>query len=181
LLLKHFLSQSQVFQGLGALTVPGSIGQAATTAGDVAQKAGQMSYGPGQFDNQFNAPGAYQTGDFSNQFNAPGAYQTGQFASQYQGPDQYQAGQFRTGTFGADQAQQYMSPYIQSVIEQQQRDADANGFIGSFHKNHRANLLTVCESCHNEIHHSNNNSPTNVKKPSPTVRKKTSAGGYILE
>ena len=65
---------------------------------------------------------------------------------------------------------------------QQQRDADANGFIGSFHKNHRANLLTVCESCHNEIHHSTNNSPINGgKKPSPTVRKKTSAGGYILE
>jgi DNA mismatch repair protein MutS len=65
---------------------------------------------------------------------------------------------------------------------QQQRDADANGFIGSFHKNHRANLLTVCESCHNEIHHSTNNSPINGgKKQSPTVRKKTSAGGYILE
>jgi hypothetical protein len=42
--------QSQVFQGLGALTVPGSIGQAATTAGDVAQKAGQMSYDPTQFN-----------------------------------------------------------------------------------------------------------------------------------
>ena len=41
--------QSQVFQGLGALTVPSSIGQAATTAGDVAQKAGQMSYSPTQF------------------------------------------------------------------------------------------------------------------------------------
>jgi hypothetical protein len=42
--------QSQVFQGLGALTVPRSIGQAAATAGDVAQKAGQMSYGPTQFN-----------------------------------------------------------------------------------------------------------------------------------
>lgn len=85
--------QSQVFQGLGALTVPGSIGQAATTAGDVAQKAGQMSYGPGQFGNQFNAPGAYQ------------------------------AGQFSTGTFGADQAQQYMNPYLQSALNPQLEEA----------------------------------------------------------
>jgi hypothetical protein len=100
--------QSQVFQGLGALTVPSSIGQAATTAGNVAQKAGQMSYGPGQFGNQFTAPGAYQTGDFSNQFNAPGAYQ---------------AGQFSTGTFGADQAQQYMNPYLQSALNPQLEEA----------------------------------------------------------
>ena len=85
--------QSQVFQGLGALTVPGSIGQAATTAGDVAQKAGQMSYSPGQFGNQFNAPGAYQ------------------------------AGQFNTGTFGSEQAQQYMNPYLQSALNPQLEEA----------------------------------------------------------
>jgi DNA mismatch repair protein MutS len=58
---------------------------------------------------------------------------------------------------------------------QQQKDADANGFIGSFHKNHIANLLTVCESCHQQLHHS-----TDKKKISPTIRKKTSKG-YILE
>lgn len=33
-----------------------------------------------------------------------------------------------------------------------QKDADENGFIGSFHKNHKANLLSVCEKCHLEIH-----------------------------
>ena len=115
--------QTKAFQGIGGLSVPSSIGTAATTAGNVANKFAGMSYNPSQFGNQFAAPGAYQTGDFSNQFNAPGAYQTGQFASQYQGPDQYQAGQFDTGTFGADQAQQYMNPYLQSALNPQLEEA----------------------------------------------------------
>jgi hypothetical protein len=67
-----------------------------------------MSYGPGQFGNQFNAPGAYQTGQFTNQYQAPG---------------QYQAGQFDTSTFGADQAQQYMNPYLQSALNPQLEEA----------------------------------------------------------
>lgn len=33
-----------------------------------------------------------------------------------------------------------------------QRNADENGFIGSFHKDHKANLLALCEKCHDEIH-----------------------------
>lgn len=37
-----------------------------------------------------------------------------------------------------------------------QKNADQNGFIRSdtstFHKNHIANLMTLCENCHNEIH-----------------------------
>jgi DNA mismatch repair protein MutS len=33
-----------------------------------------------------------------------------------------------------------------------QKNADVNGFIGSFHKNHVANLATVCEVCHDKIH-----------------------------
>ena len=33
-----------------------------------------------------------------------------------------------------------------------QSEADSNGFIGHIHKNHKSNLLPVCESCHNKIH-----------------------------
>ena len=50
---------------------------------------------------------------------------------------------------------------------QQQKDADKNGFIGSFHKNHVANLLAVCEKCHDTLH-----KPDNVLKK----RKKTTSG-----
>ena len=35
---------------------------------------------------------------------------------------------------------------------QYQRNADENGFIGTFHKNHLGNLLSVCEKCHNKFH-----------------------------
>jgi len=52
-----------------------------------------------------------------------------------------------------------------------QRDADKNGFIGTFHKNHPANLLAVCEKCHDTIH----KTPEKEKQ----VRKKTTKG-YVL-
>jgi len=35
---------------------------------------------------------------------------------------------------------------------QHQESADANNFIGHIHKNHPANLASVCEDCHREIH-----------------------------
>jgi len=58
-----------------------------------------------------------------------------------------------------------------------QREADENGFIGSFHKNHPANLLSVCKNCHDKFHKETESS---VKKKSPTVRKKTTDGKYLL-
>lgn len=37
---------------------------------------------------------------------------------------------------------------------QHQEDADDNGFISGFHKNHIANLLCVCDTCHHKLHNS---------------------------
>lgn len=37
----------------------------------------------------------------------------------------------------------------------QQKDAQENGYIGSFHKNHVANLKSLCEKCHLKEHHCN--------------------------
>ena len=37
---------------------------------------------------------------------------------------------------------------------QHQKEADVTDYIQHFHKNHRANLLTVCESCHLKMHES---------------------------
>lgn len=34
----------------------------------------------------------------------------------------------------------------------QQKDADTNGFIGTIHKNHISNLMSICEECHDKIH-----------------------------
>ena len=37
---------------------------------------------------------------------------------------------------------------------QHQEKADNNNMINNFHKNHPANLLTLCEKCHLKIHKS---------------------------
>jgi predicted HNH restriction endonuclease len=50
---------------------------------------------------------------------------------------------------------------------QYQKDADINGIINSediLHKNTLANLLTLCEACHDEIHKKN----TRLKKVKTT-------------
>lgn len=52
-----------------------------------------------------------------------------------------------------------------------QKNADKNGFIGTHHKNHVANLITVCESCHDSFHSDQNDE---------FIRKKTT-NGYKLE
>ena len=50
----------------------------------------------------------------------------------------------------------------------EQQTADDDGFIGHFHKNHKANLMSVCGNCHDKIHHDNS---IEVKQ-----RKKTTNG-----
>jgi DNA mismatch repair protein MutS len=57
---------------------------------------------------------------------------------------------------------------------QEQKKSDENGFIGIFHKNHPANLLTVCEKCHLKIH---SEYTPQVKKK--FVKKKTTKG-YVV-
>jgi len=47
-----------------------------------------------------------------------------------------------------------------------QKNADVNGFIGTFHKDHAANLMTVCSKCHDNIHASNNSEKKIIRKKS---------------
>jgi len=79
---------------------------------------------------------------------------------------------------------------------QEQQEADNAGFLNHWiHKNHPANLMSVCSVCHDEIHHSmtgpvdddnGNISPitiqTSITKPEKKkmVRKKTSKGYLLL-
>ncbi len=44
-----------------------------------------------------------------------------------------------------------------------QKKADENGFIGTFHKNHLGNLVTVCSKCHDEFH-TKDNAKTLIKR-----------------
>jgi len=56
---------------------------------------------------------------------------------------------------------------------QHQEHANEDGFINSFHKNHKANLLTVCEECHDTLHNAEHNNKVMVKK-------KTSKGMKLI-
>ena len=64
---------------------------------------------------------------------------------------------------------------------QHQQIANENGFIetqsASFHKNHPANLLTMCEDCHDKIHKDSNYS--NSKNKIMHKKVKTSKGTKI--
>ena len=68
-----------------------------------------------------------------------------------------------------------------------QKNADEYGFINTFHKNHVANLISICESCHNKEHNNehNNNEHNNEdneehnnekKKNIKKIKKKTTDG-----
>lgn len=100
--------QNQAFNTASNLQVPGSIGTAANTAGDIANKAANISYSPTQQTNQFQAPTTSAATNFTNQYQAPTPYQNTNFTS---------------GTFGNDQAQQYMNPYLQQSLNPQLEEA----------------------------------------------------------
>jgi len=54
-----------------------------------------------------------------------------------------------------------------------QKDADEDGFIGTTHKNHKANLMALCEECHLKQHHSvEKNSAVEKQTVEKTVIKK---------
>jgi DNA mismatch repair protein MutS len=55
---------------------------------------------------------------------------------------------------------------------EEQHTADTDGFIGHFHKNHKANLVSICKNCHDKIHHDNSSKNTLSGKQ----RKKTTKG-----
>lgn len=57
----------------------------------------------------------------------------------------------------------------------EQHRADDNGYIGTFNKNHQANLAAICSKCHDQIH--SNETSNHLKKP---VKKVKTTKGYKL-
>jgi DNA mismatch repair protein MutS len=51
-----------------------------------------------------------------------------------------------------------------------QKLANEKGFIGAIHKNHKANLVSICQKCHKNIH----------KKTKEIVKKKTTKGYKLV-
>jgi len=60
----------------------------------------------------------------------------------------------------------------------QQKDADSQGFIGSFHKNHPANLMSLCEKCHRKCHIEAKTEETVITKK--TLSRKKTTKGYVM-
>ncbi len=91
------------------------LGQATGYANEAIQRALGTTYQPTTYGNQFQAPGEYQAGQFNaQQVSAPELQQF------QMGP----AERIRTQSFtrpGA--AESYMSPYMQNVVDVQQREA----------------------------------------------------------
>ena len=65
---------------------------------------------------------------------------------------------------------------------QEQHLADSNGRIGAIHKNHSANLMSLCEKCHLKMHHDSSLAEDSLVKTKPKViRKKTTKGIIFTE
>jgi DNA mismatch repair protein MutS len=57
-----------------------------------------------------------------------------------------------------------------------QKDADADGFIGAVHKNHKANLMALCEECHLKQHAVEKQQTIEKTVIKKIVKKKTTLG-----
>ena len=129
--------QEQSFRGAANMGTSPQLDTASGIAGLAGQRAMGASYDAGQFGNQFQAPQDYQTGQFdSQQVNAPQLQDL-----QMQGPanvnapnlQQYQMGPAeRVSADSFNQpgtASQYMNPYMQNVVDIQQREAQRQADI----------------------------------------------------
>ena len=113
--------QTGAMEGAKTMGPSSQLGTATTLAGDVGTRAMGTNYQAGQFANQFQDPGAYQPGQFSMmQARAPSL-------QQYQMDP---AERVRTQSFARPgSAEAYMSPYMQNVVDIQQREAQRQADI----------------------------------------------------
>jgi hypothetical protein len=129
--------QENAFRQIGQLGTAPQLDTASGLAGLAGQRAMGASYNAGQFGNQFQSPQDYQAGNFgAQQVNAPGLQDY-----QMQGPadvnapnlQQYQMGpaeRVSADTFNQPgTASQYMNPYMQNVVDIQQREVQRQADI----------------------------------------------------
>ncbi len=117
--------QQQAFQGARGMQPSATTGLGAATAALASERALGTGYQERGFQNQFQAPGQYSPSQFQNPFQAPGQFQAaGERAPQLQQYGMGPAQQVGTQSFAQPgSAEAYMSPYMQNVVEKQQREA----------------------------------------------------------
>lgn len=154
--------QQQAFQGAANMGVTPETGMGANMAAAAGIGGLNTNYQTGQFSNQFQAPGSYQPGQFSMaQTQAPDLQNY-----QMQGPQDVQAQSYNAPTMQGAQtgyspglqnyqmgpaervrtqsfaqpgsAAAYMSPYMQNVVDIQQREAQRTADVASTGRNAQA-------------------------------------------
>lgn len=138
--------QRQAFENIGGMDVSSQLAQATGLAGLAGLRAGELSkYDAARAQNFYDSPAFQQMGTTYNQITAPGGYTPGQIQAERVAADQVAANyaydpervreqrlkEYRMGPaalvnaqqFGLGSAAQYMSPYMQDVVERQKRAA----------------------------------------------------------
>jgi hypothetical protein len=122
--------QQQAFQGAQGMQPSALSGLAGQYAGSATLGALGTSYDPTQFQNLFNAPNPYQTGQFYSQnVSSPQLNQYGMGPAERVSTESFN----RPGT-----AQDFMSPYMQSVVDIQQREAQRQADIAGTQRSAQA-------------------------------------------
>ena len=62
-----------------------------------------------------------------------------------------------------------------------QMEADEDGFLNGVHKNHKANLMALCEACHQKTHTTTTTEKVTYKTTKKIVKKKTTIGMVSYE
>lgn len=107
--------QEKAFGAAGDLGVNQQTMQAGNMAGDIANRALGTKYEGDQYGNAYQGMQAYDPGQYNQQ------------SVNAQGLQNYQMGpaeQVASQNFGNQSAQDYMSPYMQNVVDMQQRSAE---------------------------------------------------------
>jgi hypothetical protein len=117
------LQMATNYANSGTGSIPYAQQMAATAGNQAAQLAG---YQAGGVNNTYTGPvgGNYQAGTFTNSYTGPEGYTGGDFANQNVGvgTGPYGYSNVTSNDFNQAAAQQYMSPYIQTVLQQQEAD-----------------------------------------------------------
>jgi hypothetical protein len=121
--------QTDAQKGIAGLKMPGEFGQASGITQNAAMNAMNMGYQGDYARNQFQGPGQYQNAQFGMQ-----QVQDPNLQNYQMGPAERVSAQ----NFGGQSAQDYMSPYMQNVVDIQQREAQRSADIAGTQRNAQA-------------------------------------------
>ena len=127
--------QNQSFDAAGNIGQNAASQQSAAGLAGLASQMGNLNYQGSQFGNQYSAPSlgyAAQNAQAAQSGAAPTAQAAqGQYGNNLQNYQMGPASSVQSQQFGQQSADQYMSPYMQSVVEKQQRDAQRQADVAS--------------------------------------------------